>query len=438
VTSPKPADVPQRIYPSRNWIVEKTTVSAALRKARLKYGPPWITWALQKSTKKPNIDPGTTGTLQKLQNTGTSNVMALPRQVATTAALGVALVACGACSSGRPSQGLLTPVAASVEGSSRVTVLAATDRRRSATDAGEMFNGERADDVSYATVTVSIPPDEARKVGQVQYPGSVPGNAASEFVTVSADYLDKQAFSAALTGAAKRDGRSKVLVFVHGFNNRFDDAVYRFAQIVHDSKAEGIPVLFTWPSRGEVQLSSYAYDRESAVYSRDALEQLLTTLGANPNVKEVNILAHSMGNWVTLEALRGKAIGGGKIGGKVKNVFLVAPDVDVDVFRRQIQRMGAARPRFALFVSQDDRALGLSQFIWGGMPRIGVIDPEQEPYRNLLAREQITVFDLTKLSGEAHNRAFDDVTDVMVMIRERLNDDQVVTEGKKISGAPKP
>ena len=239
-------------------------------------------------------------------------------------------------------------------------VLAATNRRRSTNNAGDMFSGERAEDVSYAAIAVSIPPDSARKVGQVQWPGSLPGNPQRDFVTVSADYLDKRAFSAAVSTAAKQSGKSKVLVFVHGFNNRFDDAVYRFAQIVHDAKAEGIPVLFTWPSRGELRLNAYAYDRESANYSRDALEQLLDTLAANPHVKEVNILAHSMGNWVTLEALRGKAIGGGKIGGKIKNVLLVAPDVDVDVFRTQIRRMGAQRPRFALFVSQDDKALELS------------------------------------------------------------------------------
>ena len=349
--------------------------------------------------------------------------------------MGLALVAC-ACSSGRPSQGVLIPVAASAEGTSQVSVLAATTRRRSTTDPGEMFSGERGDEVSYAAVTVSIPPDSARKVGHVQWPSSPPGNPQRDFVTASAGYLDKRAFSAAISNAAKQSGRSRVLIFVHGFNNRFDDAVYRFAQIVHDSKAEGIPVLFTWPSRGEVRLSAYGYDRESANYSRDALEQLLDTLAANPQVKEVNILAHSMGNWVTLEALRGKAIGGGKVGSKVRNVFLVAPDVDVDVFRTQIRRMGASRPRFALFVSQDDKALGLSQFIWGGMQRLGDINPEQEPYRDILAQEHIAVFDLTKMEGaNAHSRAFDDITQVVVMVREQLSDEPVVTSGGRVAGA---
>jgi esterase/lipase superfamily enzyme len=129
-----------------------------------------------------------------------------------------------------------------------------------------------------------------------------------------------------------------------------------------------------------------------------------------------------MGNWVTLEALRGMSIRNGKIGGKIKNVMLVAPDVDVDVFRTQIQRRGAPKPRFSLFVSQDDKALKLSQAIWGGVPRLGEINPAQEPYQSELKRENIEVFDLTKLQGSAHDRAFEDITQVLVMVKERYGE----------------
>jgi esterase/lipase superfamily enzyme len=283
-----------------------------------------------------------------------------------------------------------------------------------------MFDSDRALDVSYASIVVSIPPDSLRKVGQVQWPVTLPGDPNREFVTVSADYLDKRSFSAAVSAIAKKTGRTKVLVFVHGFNNKFDDAVYRFAQIVHDSNAPGIPVLFSWPSRGEARISAYTYDRESANYSRGALEQLLDSLSLNPNVKEINVLAHSMGNWVTLEALRSRAIRSGKIGDKIKNVLLVAPDVDVDVFRTEIQQMGNPRPRFALFLSQDDQALKVSQTIWGGVPRVGDVNPDEEPYRSEFERQGIIVFDLTHLKGNAHSRAFDDITSVMGMIKERL------------------
>lgn len=188
------------------------------------------------------------------------------RQLLAIAATGVAVV-CGACST-RPSQGVLIPVAVGAEGTSRVTVLASTTCQRSSTDAGEMFNGERADSVSYASVVVSIPPDSARKIGAVQWPASLPGDPSRDFVTVSANYLDKPRFTAAVGTAVKQTGRSKVLVFVHGFNNRFDDAVYRFAQIVHDSKAQVIPILFTWPSLGEVRLRAYLRPRECELLAR--------------------------------------------------------------------------------------------------------------------------------------------------------------------------
>lgn len=52
---------------------------------------------------------------------------------------------------------------------------------------------------------------------------------------------------------------------------------------------------------------------------------------------------------------------------KLKNVLLVAPDVDVDVFRSQIQRMGPYRPRIELFLSRDDTALDVSKLVWGGI-----------------------------------------------------------------------
>ena len=357
--------------------------------------------------------------------------MKRPRRIFAVSAILIAF-ALGACA-GRPSQGVLVPTA-TVEGASLVPIFAATTRQHSRADPGEMFNGERATDVSYAAITVSIPSDASRKIGEIQWPASLPGNPHLNFTTVSADYIEKQTFAASIAAYAKQTGRSKVLVFVHGFNNRFDDAVYRFAQIVHDSKAPVIPVLFTWPSRGELRLRAYTYDRESANYSRDALEDLLSTLATYPSVTEISLLAHSMGNWVAMEALRGRSIrqtATSVRNDKLKNVLLVAPDLDVDVFRTQIQRMGTNRPRIALFVSQDDDALSLSKTIWGDVPRLGDIDPAQEPYRTELGRDKILVFDLTRLAtagDDAHDRAFSDVTSVMGMIQQRLSQGQSMTD----------
>ena len=110
---------------------------------------------------------------------------------------------------------------------------------------------------------------------------------------------------------------------------------------------------------------------------------------------------------------------------------MVAPDVDVDVFRTELQRMGDYRPRISLFVSHDDKALSLSQFIWGGVQRLGDVDPSQEPYRTEFERDRIEVFDLTSLKSadsNAHGRAFDEAPTVAAMVRNRLIEGQAMTD----------
>lgn len=353
----------------------------------------------------------------------------------STSLLGLALfgiaIACSGCA-GQLASGVLRGAAANANfaGTSKVTILAATTRQH-ANKPGVMFNGLRAKVVSYASIIVSIPPDRNRKIGEIQWPATLPGNPQRNFVTVSASDISKQAFMDAITADTKLNNRHTVLIFVHGFNNKFEDAVYRFAQIVHDAKAPGIPVLFSWPSRGEINLRAYTYDRESATYSRDALVGLIDQIESNPHVAEINIVAHSMGNWVTMEALRTMAVSKMRIPKKIRNVLLVAPDVDVNVFRTQMHDIVEAKkqspwPRISVFVSQDDKALALSRTIWGGVPRLGDINPDSEPYRSEFAQDHIDTFDLTKLRspGMAHDRAFSDVTTVMIMMKKRFDQQQ--------------
>jgi esterase/lipase superfamily enzyme len=217
------------------------------------------------------------------------------------------------------------------------------------------------------------------------------------------------------------------LVFVHGFNNRFDEAVYRLAQIVQDSKAPVIPVLFSWPSKGRVQLAAYKDDVQAANDSRGAFKQLLTTIAANPSVREITVLCHSAGCWPGLEALSPRSIRFSRRG-EVKNVLLVAPDVDADVFRTDVQQTGKPRPRIAVFVSHDDQALKISRSIWG-KPRLGDANLDQA-YWSEFEQEGVLVFDLTNLQGGAHSRAFEDVTSVMGMIQKRLAEGQQLSDGE--------
>ena len=216
------------------------------------------------------------------------------------------LLALAGCA-GRP-EGVLVPSGKVAPGVSTVDLLVATTRAPSRVP-GVLFSGERGSDIELREIVVSIPPDGKRKVGQVQWPSKLPADPEKDFATVSVEPLD-----AARAGRVWLDRNlpksRRVLVFVHGFNNRYEDAVYRFAQIVHDSKTDAAPVIFTWPSRASI--FDYSYDKESTNYSRDALEELLRAVVAKPEVGEVTVMAHSMGTWLAVETLRQMAIRDGR------------------------------------------------------------------------------------------------------------------------------
>ncbi len=325
--------------------------------------------------------------------------------------------------------GFLEPVPAfsDAPGTTHVEMVVATTRTRAESPA-VMFSGGRALEPGFADMVVSIPPDANRKIGEVQWPKQLPGNPETDFVTLDAKVIDRDQAIATFARLLRESNKSEAMVFVHGFNERYDDTVYGFAQILHDSGALGevAPVLFTWPSKGNI--FAYGYDRESSNYSRDSLEALLRYLVKDPTVKKISIIAHSMGNWLTLEALRQMAIRDGRVAAKIKLVLLADPDVDVDVSREQIAAMGPDRPHIVLFVSKDDRALAASKEVWGA-PRLGAINPDIEPYKSMLERENITVINLTNFPShdEFNHGKFAEDPKVVELIGRSLASGQALT-----------
>jgi esterase/lipase superfamily enzyme len=299
------------------------------------------------------------------------------------------LVACAA----RPETGFLSAVAYSPPGAVDHTLLVATTRERDDRP-GTLFNGDRASAIDYAEITVSIPPNH--KQNEIEWATTPPGDPNVNFVVRDEKYLDgDKAFLQALNAqlALRPPGSRNVFLFVHGFNTMFAEAVYRGAQLAHDSKAPGVPVLFTWASRG--QATAYVYDLNSATAARDALEHTLRLL-IRSNAEKVNVLAHSMGNWVTVEAFRQIKISGDlPPASKIGTVVLAAPDIDMDVFKAQLRRFGKPQKPFYVVLSQDDRALFLSRTIAGGVTRVGDSTDTAE-----LAALGARVIDLTDVKGD--------------------------------------
>lgn len=166
--------------------------------------------------------------------------------------------------------------------------------------------------------------------------------------------------------------KDQALVFVHGYNTAFDNALYRTAQIAYDLKFDGATFLYSWPSGGG--LASYGYDRESATQAEPYLREFLAKVVKESGAKSVSVIAHSMGNLPLLNVLRdlGPALPPGV---RLNELILAAPDVDRDVFANLAADLSRYGRGITLYCSANDRAMAASRKFAGGVPRAGDVPP---------------------------------------------------------------
>lgn len=265
-------------------------------------------------------------------------------------------------------------------------------------DSGDEFGRGRSGTTRFVRLDVAIPPD--RTAGQIHWtPERAAPDPKTDFLATNFQkYADNTDFRTDLARTLKQErrGEREVTLFVHGFNNTFAEGAYRLAQLGHDLDLGGVLVNYSWPSRAHPL--GYAYDRDSALFARDGLEDLLNEVVA-AGAERVLIVAHSMGSALTMETLRQVAIGGNdKVRERIEGVVLVSPDIDVEVFRAQATRMGGLPQPFLIFTSKKDRALALSARLTGQRDRLGNVTDVRE-----VADLDVTLLDTTAFSeGGGH------------------------------------
>lgn len=305
----------------------------------------------------------------------------------------VVLALAGCASTPRPEA--LVPVNERDPAAHLVPLLVATSR---GLDGAGGFSNERSRTLNFQKIVLSIPPDH--KTGEIEWQDGPVGDPKRHFVTLENRLLDEAAFRAAIDGSISPSG--DVMVFVHGYNTNHEDGVFRLGQIAADLKVQAVPILFSWPSRG--QIKDYLTDRESTLMSRNRLRQFLSILAAHPRVRRIDVLAHSMGTFLTMETLvHAKLSGDGEFRNKLNMLVLAAPDIDVDVFMTQFEIIGR-RPRpTTIMISRDDKALQVSSRLAGDVVRVGAASPRARASVEAIERLGFTVIDLTDL--ESSDRA---------------------------------
>lgn len=278
---------------------------------------------------------------------------------------------------------------------------------------------------------------ECKEVGQFDLLANGLGNITSTIKLVSGSksmpVRQEAALHTMLRDRLAKTSFKDVYIFVHGFNNSFDDAVFRAGEVWHFMGRVGVPLAYTWPA-GHNGLLGYAYDRESGEFTVTHFKQFLRSVAACSEVERVHVIAHSRGTDVAISALRELHIAfqaqsrNTRQELKLENLVLAAPDLDEDVFVQRFvaEEMLGAAGRTTIYASRNDRALEAADWIFGSRKRIGILGPRDfsPRVRQALARMPQLQFIECRTTGWSlnHDYVFANpgaLSDLILVLRER-------------------
>ncbi len=261
-----------------------------------------------------------------------------------------------------------------------VPVFYGTDRQRTDTTERVTYDWQRGRKLELGRALVTIP--KQHQVPMVERPWAIvipyldiklyeaEEDPKKHFTLEDIKALTKEEFLALVRerlGASERFN-DHALVFVHGYKTKFDNALFRTAQIAYDLKFDGAAFLYSWPSGGTLQ--GYTYDRESAAQSEPYLRKFLQMVRDETGAKKLSIIAHSMGNQPLLRVLQDlkHTLPEGVL---ISQLILAAPDVDRDNFENIVSSITGIADGITLYAAANDTALQVSRRVNGGIPRAG-------------------------------------------------------------------
>lgn len=287
------------------------------------------------------------------------------------------------------------------------------------------FGTDPAAATSYGYADVGIPRDH--RMGEIEAPSIWRLEFSEDPVKhVTVLSLEDEREADFLAQVGKRSSQSaarQMLVFVHGFNESFDAAIKRTAQIAYDLAFDGPAITFSWPSQGRLTPLDYTKDERNADVSAAVLAAFLSRLRAGSDRVTIHVIAHSMGNRVLTRALEG-ASGAFENGERLKDLVLMAPDVDAALFRQAAGTIAATAEHVTLYTSSQDLALKAAHRV-SGYTRAG------EGGRDVLVVPGIDTVDASSVEtsafGLGHSYYADNSTilsDVFGLIRGRRPDER--------------
>ncbi|KRQ08140.1 alpha/beta hydrolase [Bradyrhizobium manausense] len=266
---------------------------------------------------------------------------------------------------------IVEPTTDEATGIVTIPVFYGTDRARG-DDTPARYFGPARGTPSFGIAEVSVP-TRGRDLGELTSPSwwhlEFSANPEKHVILKSVGALGRDAFVNTLKDSLAAADLHDVLIFVHGYNVTFEDAVRRAGQLAVDLKFAGRTLLYSWASAADTR--KYTVDESTIDWSRDHFEAFLQLALGEIGAGKVHVIAHSMGNRAVINTLEG--VTSWRLpadAAKLGQIVFAAPDIDRDRFVQLAAKFKGCAARVTLYASSRDVALLASKFVHG-YPRAG-------------------------------------------------------------------
>lgn len=228
------------------------------------------------------------------------------------------------------------------------------------------INLEKANKNYYGICRISVPKNHT--TNEILFSPDGKGSTHKFYKIVS----EKEIIPETLFDFVKRTKRTP-LIFIHGFNVKYQEALLRVSQIAYDLKYQGPVILFTWPSGAgdgflddTLLTKTYEQNMYGAKNSVELFKKIISEFYLHEI--QINIMVHSMGHQVVIPAIE-------QLGLNFKNhlelpekkiineLIMNAPDFDKDGFIKNVDDVKYVTKRMTLYCSDNDKALVASNKI---------------------------------------------------------------------------
>jgi esterase/lipase superfamily enzyme len=272
----------------------------------------------------------------------------------------------------------------------------------------------------YGIATVSIP--RQRDKGTLQFPTAwerrIGARSDACFLLTSLRAETKyevwlQYIRQKIKEAGRNSTDTEALLFVHGYNTEFWQAMLRAGQLGADLEINGAISAYSWPSQGTTL--GYRKDEEEVSFPNvSVLADLITEIAVAGQPQRLFLMAHSLGSRFLMRALellnqrianfKAAQAGTGKASdadvdptalAALREIVFASPDMETDDFAGRIKQLTHMDKGITIYCSTKDDALWWGETLKHSYPRAGRSAMD-------LTKAGLVAVDTTQASGSDH------------------------------------